>query len=847
MENALSVNRRLQEQFELTKSELNRMRDQEEETDTNHQREIEALKSTMDEQDSRRQSELHKFKEDLAAQYNINSESQQKTLVSRNEFQAERRAAELKAGAMSIVKNLQRWQRQRLSSALRKWCTNATLVGVAKQFRSHVNDLVDDTVDEKQKEKEEALQTQQEEMLAVQSQRDAELREEFARTADQIRDEERADKDAALDSLGEEMRVEMQATEEKWVAAVEEARMDGERNTARATEQAEVKMDDFSTRCQADLDSALEDSDRRVKDANTQKEMADQMITRLKTQLKEFEDSHNKSMVELMAEHTLEKKKSAKESGMERETLLEKAAKEQRQAVEQQLALLTAQRHDLEKRLLAEREEAENQVKESYEDMIEDSNKQNFKDQEARVRELKDLWEEEKVQELVDRDTANEKLLGEKMETYAKSVEFERVRAVKLESSKWRQALKDAEHRFELETSKAKAEGRAEQKKEDKELMGDQDNSQKMAILKLQEDFEKEKAHLHTEHQHELLLQEKEQERLKQEALMKTKAMTEEMLGNELKERVAEAIDETWKDANELWQKKLEKQEGRLDNFKSDVAAQSQQMAQERNDLQTKNTQNEEIIARMEALNRQEAHAAQKEHDAQLNLMNLKFEKAKKIALKELSEEQADTLDSVEVKYKEIADRRVIVERGKLEEDMNKQIAQLQVESESLISGLEAAVSELKQEKTKLETSLESQSNKLEDTEDTLFDLQQSEKKRGKDNAMLAWRQIITQQKMKERFEDHIDNLEKDSEERERLLERDLMNEQNEMILAALKLAALLAVRLSLCLIFKFLFFYTVLILFHVKCCIRHLWCPSITLHNITSIVYNHHTDIYPI
>jgi len=110
------------------------------------------------------------------------------------------------------------------------------------------------------------------------------------------------------------------------------------------------------------MTSALEDSDRRVKDAHTQKEMADTMITRLKTQLKEFEDSHNKSMVELMAEHTLEKKKAGKERVEEREGLLEKAAEEERKALEEQRKALTAERAELEKRLMAEREEKENQV-----------------------------------------------------------------------------------------------------------------------------------------------------------------------------------------------------------------------------------------------------------------------------------------------------------------------------------------------------------------------------------------------------------------------------------------------------------------------------------------------------
>ena len=43
------------------------------------------------------------------------------------------------------------------------------------------------------------------------------------------------------------------------------------------------------------------------------------------------------------------------------------------------------------------------------------------------------------------------------------------------------------------------------------------------------------------------------------------------------------------------------------------------------------------------------------------------------------------------------------------------------------------------------------------------------------------------------------------------------------------------------------LLLYTVSVLFRVECCIRHIWCSSVILYNITSIPHNHHTDIYPL
>ena len=49
----------------------------------------------------------------------------------------------------------------------------------------------------------------------------------------------------------------------------------------------------------------------------------------------------------------------------------------------------------------------------------------------------------------------------------------------------------------------------------------------------------------------------------------------------------------------------------------------------------------------------------------------------------------------------------------------------------------------------------------------------------------------------------------------------------------------------SLSLGLKGIFLYTLGILFHVECCIRQLLCSSIIICNITSILHNHHTNIY--
>ena len=52
--------------------------------------------------------------------------------------------------------------------------------------------------------------------------------------------------------------------------------------------------------------------------------------------------------------------------------------------------------------------------------------------------------------------------------------------------------------------------------------------------------------------------------------------------------------------------------------------------------------------------------------------------------------------------------------------------------------------------------------------------------------------------------------------------------------------------QVSLILTLNLKFLYTTGTLCHVECCIRQLWCSSNILQHITSIAYNHHTDVPP-
>ena len=144
-------------------------------------------------------------------------------------------------------------------------------------------------------------------MQKVQDARVAELNAN-SMYAQRDHDRIRPGEECCIDEAHEEMKAHVEQLEREWTARVDQTLAMGKDDLARAANENEVKMQEFSSRCTADLNRGLEEASRKVEAAQTATEMSDQLVARLKTQLSEFEKSHNDAMVELMAEHTNKEK-----------------------------------------------------------------------------------------------------------------------------------------------------------------------------------------------------------------------------------------------------------------------------------------------------------------------------------------------------------------------------------------------------------------------------------------------------------------------------------------------------------------------------------------------------------
>ena len=112
----------------------------------------------MNEQEEHRLHEINELKTKLSSQYLLNVDAQKELLELRELFESERNKVSKRLAAYSLLNIMMKLRRATIASSFRTWSTNTTLVGVALQFRSQVNDLMKDTLEEENKKKEFALQ-----------------------------------------------------------------------------------------------------------------------------------------------------------------------------------------------------------------------------------------------------------------------------------------------------------------------------------------------------------------------------------------------------------------------------------------------------------------------------------------------------------------------------------------------------------------------------------------------------------------------------------------------------------------------------------------------------------------
>lgn len=792
IEGANSYNNRMTEQLQDAMRDIGLLKVAERETAEQHNQQISALKRTLEEQDDRRLREIMDLKTKLSGQYLTNVDAQKELLELRELFESERAKVSRRIAAYAILNQLSRTRRSRVGQMFRLWSTNATLVGVATQFRGHVNSLIKDTMEEERQKRDAAVKLAQQ---SAAEERERDSREMLAKCDMMIlnaRKQGEAAKLEALERAEEDFQLRLEDEQQSMLAQVEVYKQQLQAQKEGELERKDLERREVEGRYQQDLVVKEAEAQQRVARAAKDALEASNDAWSAKTAALELdlEERHRVEAARVELDHhgALQKKvRQMLDEFAERERAL--AEKEQRaldDAYDAQLQAL-----ELQKQQLLQQQDADSAAAaESFDERLSEQRHNWHAETETRIRLLREAWEDERLASLAQKDAELEVVMQQRSDAFELSFEAERKRGVKLEAAKWRQALKDAEKRFDAEVGKAFAEGRAAGDLAGQHERQSLENVHSLNMLKEKELHKVDMEEQRSRHDQELR-NTKEQLQVEMEKTVRynTSVIKEEMEA-EWRDKYKKGVEAAWTDSAAMWEARLAKESDKLEKFKREVNQQTAFMAQERAELIDKLTATEETAKKIEDIHRAERSALRHDYEREREALEARHQREKSMGTKELERQHQDALEAADARGKEERERKLKIQKEALTSEMDKQMHQLQHESERLITGLENAMADLKREKTALSETLEKTTAKLEDTEDSLYDKQQEAKKKDKEHSVLMWRTVASVMRMRVRFQQGMTEFDKESSNAADKMRRLLQKKIDDVTLVALKLSS---------------------------------------------------------
>lgn len=789
-ENARTNGRRLQENLDDASKEIRRLQETEQQNELLHQEQLAAMTATLKQQEEDGLREVMKLKDELTKEYLANSQAQRQVMECADRFANEKKFIDRNNRTNIMGEKLNKYRLSRLAVAFRTWSTTNTFMGVAIQFREQVEELLQRNTEELNLDKAKAVDELRRVLGRETDQKLAAMQGECERAmADGLANAE-LNKQMELDNANAEYMRRLEDADNSFHSQLDGARRIAALELQQAVDKKNIQIQQLLEDHREANELALQEAAERIAQAQMEKEkemneLWEAKIAQLESSWKVLRD---KILEEAERNHEEKLERQKKQFLVEQRQLKELADEELRKS----LAKAKQQyERDLEAREVAKNaemtamrtsmlEEEKNRLRSYRAEMHEAT--------EQRIRELRGLWQNELDAMNEQKRKEFEDLLEVKMEEYAKSTEADRRKAIKLEASKWRQALKDAEQNHELELVRMKAETSNEK---EKERLQELEIANNKFAWQRQQDL----------NQHEANMEEQRQQFRKD--LEKLEAHHEEQLGErqlQTEARMKEQLDTFWTakmkqeiaDVESNWKKKLERERDRLESFKQDVEVHKQQMAEERTYLQSRINKSEELIRQIDELGRAEVVRAMKEFEEQKQAMETQFLEEKKAMEKRFQQSQADLTNQINEEHAQETGRLLEEERKIMNEELERQMSQVQEESERLISGLENAIAELRKEKGALSLQLETLSGKLEDTEDALFDSQQELKNAMKSQSLTSWKASAKMMIMKERFQKGMTDFDREAQKRYESVRREMQSSINDCTLTIMKLAVLM-------------------------------------------------------
>jgi hypothetical protein len=378
---------------------------------------------------------------------------------------------------------------------------------------------------------------------------------------------------------------------------------------------------------------------------------------------------------------------------------------------------------------------------------------------EQRIRVLRELWEAETAQQLLLKERENEEEVLIKLREQAVTMEAERTRGLKLEASKWKQALKEAEKRLALEVNQARIDAREERERELEGELNAAESKEKVAVqvaVQLANDHFSQAAEVAgKEHSNYIIQLQKENKIEREEAVLRAESVLKEELSEEWMVRLKQEVDRAWESSTVAGKNKLSRNQEALENFKRDVTAQGQRMATERNELQERVDQSEFDFKKLEGILKEEREKG------------FNFDANRKKTDYETAERHQAEVDRLIFDINESKVALIELEKAhdnRLREgtqSLNSQLEAVHTNSINQISELEREINDLKKDKSALAVDLLAAASRLEDEARSKIDLLRKIEEKTREFSLFSWKMAIGARKLRASHEGVFENSKK--------------------------------------------------------------------------------------
>ena len=741
-ENFKSTHKQLDTELKEAAKEIQRMKEQEQEVESMHQKELSALSSTIKEIEDTKTKEVTKLKEELALQYTANSQAQRNLLTLKEASEKIDMVSNKDMYLKQIIDVIVRWKRSRLFGAFKVWSTNSTLIGVAQQYREQVDNMVTDMKAEFASEKTIACNEVRSRMKVEEEERVATLVADYDALLEKTKKDMDDDKVLALDEAYEEFQKHLDDKEASWVSEKERIEIQLKNDMEMALTRKDYEIDETRVRAESDIEVCKGEAKKELEDAidRTKLEEAEQW----KEVIQNEKDRLNAQFVLQLAEMTEEYELKLKDAIQNAEAEAIKAKDTAESHLHKELAALreacTQEAEVNEQALREEFARREENIRDEGHDTLQRYKEETQEAHEQRIRELRTQWNEDLEAALASRDSEIDGIVQKKLNEQGAQHERDLVSAVKLETAKWQQALRDAEKRYALEAKKARAQGYGEREQELQNEISNLQTSHEATLNKTVEMHKKAAAELISEHAATLLKLKNDAERQRTDDLQKLEREITMQLNQEWMDKVKTKVEEAWADSASVWQTKVNREQDRLESFKADNARQMQDLAKERNELLVRVEKSDEMIKGIEAVNLAELNNVRSELEKEMREVVKKYEKKLKDNQEKYDTEMNAQKENMENSFADEIAINVKREREKITDEMTAALEELRKEKDIEIKKLQKYYTDEKKEKEDYKKQLSDTQDKLQDTEDELFDAKENTKKVKIENSMLTWR-----------------------------------------------------------------------------------------------------------